>query len=160
MSNSFKDVLEFHTVAGQQRRATPELPESSSQEETDFFAHASKVVKQLSDKARTFTTSEAALRSRLILEETAELLEALSQNDLEGVADALVDLDYVVLGSGVTWGVNMNELHDEVHRANMAKFPGGKATLDENGKVIKPKGWKAPDVEGTLKTQTPLFTEE
>lgn len=159
--NPFEDVLEFHTVGGQQRRPLPELPILGSQKERNFYRQAEKVLSSLSDRCKNdFGDSEQALRMRLILEETAELLEALSEGNIEKTADALVDLNYVVLGAGVTWGINLAELHNEVHAANMRKFPGGKAIRDENGKVLKPEGWTGPDVEAVLENQTALFLEE
>ena len=42
-----------------------------------------------------------------------------------------------------------------VHAANMAKRDPetGKFLKREDGKIIKPKGWKAPDVEGEVVRQ-------
>lgn len=91
------------------------------------------------------------LRLRLISEELDEFRAALESDDLIGAADAIVDLLYVVYGAAVTFGIPIEEVFAEVHRANLAKlaWPGGRAERDD-GKVVKPEAWKPPDVEGVL----------
>lgn len=63
------------------------------------------------------------LRVNLIEEETKELIEAISQGNLVEVADALVDLQYVVAGAMLEFGFGeiSQELFDEVHRSNLSK---------------------------------------
>ena len=63
------------------------------------------------------------LRVSLIEEELRELKEAIENNDLVEVADALVDLEYVVLGAALEFGLTnvFEELFNEVHKSNMSK---------------------------------------
>lgn len=86
------------------------------------------------------------LRKRLIREEFNELIEAMEiRKDFVLIADALADLLYVVYGTAVSYGINMDPVSDEVHRSNMTKFgkPGEYAeTCDESGKSIKDAGGK------------------
>lgn len=91
------------------------------------------------------------LRRRLIQEEVEELEAAHRDQDLVAVADALADITYVVVGMAVEYGIPLAEVWAEVHRSNMAKFPGGQATYREDGKVVKPAGWQPPDVVGVLR---------
>ena len=70
--------------------------------------------------------------------------------DLPKAIDALADLDYVVEGSRLSFGVHGDAIADEVHRANMTKMGGGR---DEHGKVKKPEGWTPPDIEKCLRDQ-------
>ena len=86
-------------------------------------------------------------RVRLISEEFAELCKAHAFRNLPEFADGLVDLTWVVLGTAVVARLPFNELWEEVKRANMAK-EGGK--LDASGKLLKPPGWKPPDIESVL----------
>ncbi len=51
--------------------------------------------------------AQAALRSRLILEEYAETYAALQECDLVEAADGMADLRYVVLGTAVVYGVQL-----------------------------------------------------
>lgn len=74
-------------------------------------------------------------RIALIAEELAELKSALLVNDMIETVDALADLLYVVFGTAVELGVDIEPFFDEVHRSNMTKGGGHKR---EDGKLVKP----------------------
>jgi len=63
------------------------------------------------------------LRLALLKEELAELEEAVNSKDIKGVADALCDLQYVLSGAVLEFGLGdrFKELFDEVQRSNMSK---------------------------------------
>lgn len=63
------------------------------------------------------------LRVELISEELKELEEAIKDNDLVEVADALCDIQYVLSGAILEFGLGdkFKELFDEVQRSNMSK---------------------------------------
>ena len=65
----------------------------------------------------------SALRVELISEELKELAEAIKDNDLTEVADALCDIQYVLSGAILEFGMGdkFKELFDEVQRSNMSK---------------------------------------
>lgn len=88
------------------------------------------------------------LRIRLIDEERNELCQALGENDVVAVADALADLMYVVIGSALQWGIPLERVFAEVHRSNMTKDGGGKRA---DGKVIKGPNYEPPDIAGVLR---------
>jgi len=80
-----------------------------------------------------------------------ELLEDSRANlDLPAFTDALADLDYVVEGTRLEFGIDGEPVADAVHRANMAKLGGG---VDSRGKYQKPPGWRPPDVAAELLKQ-------
>jgi predicted HAD superfamily Cof-like phosphohydrolase len=60
--------------------------------------------------------------------------------------DADIDLAHVSIAAGYSLAHNFDGACQEVDRANMDKFPGGVVTKDENGKILKPLGWVAPDL--------------
>ena len=62
------------------------------------------------------------LKLDLILEEVQELRDACEQKDPVEVLDALADILYVVYGAGISFGFNMDEAFDRVHRSNMSKL--------------------------------------
>lgn len=93
------------------------------------------------------------LRKDLINEEFKELKEAMQKNDLVGIADAGADLMYVVLGTMVAYGIDIRPIWNEVQRTNLAKV-GGKTR--EDGKVMKPPNWQAPDLKTILENQTDI----
>lgn len=63
------------------------------------------------------------LRVSLIREELNELEEAIGNNDLVEVADALCDIQYVLSGAILEFGLGskFKTLFDEVQRSNMSK---------------------------------------
>jgi predicted HAD superfamily Cof-like phosphohydrolase len=86
------------------------------------------------------------LRLRLIREECDELDEAFARQDLNGVAKELADLLYVVYGTAVSCGIDMDPVFREVHRSNMSKVGGHKRP---DGKWIKPAHY-SPAVIGPI----------
>lgn len=67
--------------------------------------------------------------------------------DLPAFIDALADLDYVIEGTRLVFGVDGAPIASEVHRANMAKIANGAH------KPTKPADWTPPDIEGELRKQ-------
>lgn len=63
------------------------------------------------------------LRVALIAEELKELEEAIKDKDLVEVADALCDIQYVLSGAILEFGLGekFKDLFDEVQRSNMSK---------------------------------------
>ncbi|MFN5170752.1 MAG: hypothetical protein ACK5DD_14115 [Cyclobacteriaceae bacterium] len=63
------------------------------------------------------------LRVALLAEELKEMEHAIEQNDLVGVADALCDLQYVLSGAILEFGLQekFKALFEEVQRSNMSK---------------------------------------
>jgi len=75
------------------------------------------------------------LRINLLAEELDELKEALENNDMVETLDALIDLQYVLDGAFLSFGLQSvkQSAFDEVHRSNMSK-------LGEDGKPIRREG--------------------
>ncbi|UTA69374.1 nucleoside triphosphate pyrophosphohydrolase family protein [Emticicia sp. 21SJ11W-3] len=63
------------------------------------------------------------LRVSLIAEELKELEEAIEEKDIVAVADALADIQYVLAGAILEFGLGdkFRALFDEVQRSNMSK---------------------------------------
>ena len=93
------------------------------------------------------------LRRNLIDEEVnKELLPAIDRNDLPAIADGLADAIYVIVGTALEYGIPLDRVWEAVQRANMAKVDPatGKVQKRADGKVLKPDGWKSPDVAAIL----------
>ena len=87
------------------------------------------------------------LRIDLIKEELDELKEAMDNNDLLEVADALTDILYVTYGAGHAFGVNLDKCFDEVQNSNMSKLnKNGEPIYNESGKVMKGPNYFKPDL--------------
>lgn len=91
-----------------------------------------------------------ALRINLLAEELDELKEALDEGDVMGVLDALTDLQYVLDGAYLSFGLHhvKQVAFDEVHRSNMSKLgaDGKPIRRPEDGKVLKGPNYFEPDL--------------
>ena len=74
------------------------------------------------------------LRVSLLEEEVQELADAIKDNDLVEVADALADIQYVLSGAVLEFGMGQifQTLFDEVQRSNMSKACG---SMEEAGRT-------------------------
>ena len=119
MSN-FNKVKTFMNTYGQEVKNTPEFPDS-------------KIVQ---------------LRIDLIQEELNELKEAINNNDIVEVADALTDILYVTYGAGHSFGVDLDRCFNEVQNSNMSKLgEDGKPIYNESGKVMKGPNYFKPNIK-------------
>ncbi len=92
------------------------------------------------------------LRISLINEELEEFKQAIKNNDLKEVVDALTDILYVTYGAGHAFGVNLDECFDEVQKSNMSKLgDDGKPIYNETGKVMKGPNYFKPDLSKFIK---------
>tara|TARA_B100001123_G_scaffold439976_1_gene577945 strand:+ start:589 stop:960 length:372 start_codon:yes stop_codon:yes gene_type:complete len=92
------------------------------------------------------------LRISLISEELEEFKEAIKNNDLKEVADALTDILYVAYGAGHAFGINLDKCFDEVQQSNMSKLgDDGKPIYNDAGKVMKGPKYFKPDLSKFLK---------
>lgn len=93
--DSLNQVAEFHRTFGAPILDNPQIPEPK----------------------------RAKLRYDLLAEELKEFWEAVEQNDIVGVADALCDLQYVLSGAVLEFGLGEKfvDLFNEVQRSNLSK---------------------------------------
>ena len=93
-----------------------------------------------------------SLRISLISEELEELKQAILDNNILEVADALTDILYVTYGSGHAFGINLDKCFKEVQDSNMSKLDNnGKPIFNEYGKVMKGPNYFKPDLSKFLK---------
>ena len=87
------------------------------------------------------------LRIDLIKEELNELKEAMDNNDIKEVADALTDILYVTYGAGHAFGINLDKCFEEVQNSNMSKLgENGEPIYNDAGKVMKGPKYFKPDL--------------
>ena len=91
------------------------------------------------------------LRIDLIKEELHELTEAMQDENLLEVADALTDILYVTYGAGHAFGIDLDKCFEEVQNSNMSKLgEDGKPIYNEAGKVMKGPNYFKPDLSKYL----------
>jgi len=94
------------------------------------------------------------LRDRLHKEEWKELQDAWEDENLVEYADALCDLIYVLCGTAVSFGIDLDKCFREVHLSNMSKLDeDGTVHKDEYGKVIKGDGFFQPNLRDIIYPQ-------
>ena len=107
--------------------------------------------------------AERALRANLIYEETLEVIGALGLHTVEDGNDSLsapgqpepvleqikelCDLLYVIFGTAVQMGVDLQAFFDAVHENNMTKATG---PVRPDGKRLKPEGYTAVDLKPVM----------
>ena len=102
---------------------------------------------EVKDKPAFSTDKINKLRIDLIQEELEELTEAMKNNDLLEVADALTDILYVTYGAGHAFGIDLDKCFEEVQNSNMSKLDeNGKPIYNESGKVMKGPNYFKPDL--------------
>ena len=119
MKEAFRDVMQFMRACDQPIGQHPAFPPSD----------------------------RIGLRLSLNLEEMNEITTAIVKEDLEGVADGIADLVYVLLGMAVEFGIDLPAVWKQIQDANIAKASAGKAP---DGKQLKPDGWQPPDIASVL----------
>jgi predicted HAD superfamily Cof-like phosphohydrolase len=153
-------VEEFHIKFDQPNRDVPTIPPDDEirlrvrlvLEEAFEFAEAcleAPHLKRIKAEALSLATQKRWPDCVLFCGSTVRV-------DIEKAIDALADIDYVVAGSGLFFGVRGGPIADEVHAANMRKEGGDKY---EGGKIRKPAGWIGPDIRGALIKQGFVFPE-
>ena len=87
------------------------------------------------------------LRYDLIKEEVEELHQAIIDQDIKEVADALTDILYVAYGAGHAFGIDLDKCFKEVQDSNMSKLNSdGKPIYNEHGKVMKGPNYFKPNL--------------
>jgi predicted HAD superfamily Cof-like phosphohydrolase len=137
-------VVEFHKVMNQPILPTPQVPP-----EDRIRLRVALITEEF------FETLDSILVLDGAEEYAKEVIKAACKNarisvNIPGLADEMADLDYVVEGTRLEFGIDGGPIAAEVQRANMAKASGPVA---ENGKRLKPEGWTPPDIVGVLEKQ-------
>jgi predicted HAD superfamily Cof-like phosphohydrolase len=100
------------------------------------------------DQSVTGDESQYEMYRNLITEEYKELQEAVAANDRKEQLDALIDILVVTIGAIHSAGFNGEGAWKEVMQTNFNKIDKetGKVRKREDGKVLKPVGWVAPEL--------------
>lgn len=152
MDHYLKSVKEFHDAFGVKTPNNYGLPEHEKDVSDSMFEY-SNMMNNLGHKlhfsAKMYDKDVCLLRLQLIQEELSELALALSQKRIVDVLDALVDLQYVISGTILTFGLQdkFDAAFQEVHLSNMSKLENGKPLIDAAGRVKKGKDYFKPNLE-------------
>ena len=107
-----------------------------------------------SDTPVLLSNKDSMLRYALGKEELDEYIQAVGDEDLIEILDALADQLYILFGTVCKHGLQNHivQAFELVHQNNMSKLgPDGNPIVREDGKIIKPVGFKKVELKDILK---------
>ena len=152
----FEKHKEFHRVFGHPIANKPLLPEAACYARPLSRAYIKSIAEAIGDwvsalRLQNGGMSRRQLRISLMMEEFQEYLQAEIDNDLVEIADALADMCVIADGTAIEYGIPLDDVREEVHRANMSKLGAdGQPIYSDDGKIMKGPDYKAPDVARVL----------
>ena len=120
---------------------------------TNPFRDQEKFMRACDQSVDNFNADQFNMYLTLIEEEADELGEAIKNHNQVETLDALIDILVVTIGAIHSAGFDGEGAWKEVMATNFAKIDRdtGKVRKREDGKVLKPVGWTAPDLAPFLK---------
>jgi predicted HAD superfamily Cof-like phosphohydrolase len=120
---------------------------------TNPFRDQEKFMRACDQSVDSLNAAQFEMYKNLIEEEFNELVTAENDNDPVEQLDALIDILVVTIGAIHSMGADAEGAWKEVMRTNFAKIDHetGKVRKREDGKVLKPIGWTAPDLKPFIK---------
>jgi predicted HAD superfamily Cof-like phosphohydrolase len=114
---------------------------------TDVSVFLKAVGQELPSSPQQSVSEQAELYKKLIKEEVEEFWEAESASDDVEQIDACFDMMWVIVGYMKSRGWDCENIWDEGAKSNLSKIDpvSGKVIRREDGKILKPEGWKPPD---------------
>ena len=120
---------------------------------TNPFRDQEKFMRACDQSVGEVNEKQFDLYKNLIEEEFNELTTAEIANDRVEQLDALIDILVVTIGAIHSMGADAEGAWKEVMKTNFAKIDSetGKVRKREDGKVLKPLGWVAPELGQFIK---------
>lgn len=118
---------------------------------TKVFTDVGVFLKAVGQTSPPFVADESAqseLYKKLIKEEVEEFWEAEAASDEVEKIDACFDMIWVIVGYMKSRGWDCEGIWDEGAMSNLAKIDpvtGLVIRRPEDGKILKPEGWRPPD---------------
>lgn len=114
---------------------------------TKVFTDVQVFMTSVGQKIGKDNYDQADLYSSLIDEEYREYIDALREHDDAEIIDACFDMIWVIVGYARSRGWDMDKAWEHGAGTNLAKIDPttGLVRRREDGKILKPEGWKEPD---------------
>ena len=128
---------------------------------TNPFRDQEKFMRACDQSVDEFNSQQFELYKNLIEEEFNELVVAESNKNQVEQLDALIDILVVTIGAIHSMGADAEGAWKEVMRTNFAKIDKdtGKVRKREDGKVLKPDGWTAPNLKPFVSKEEALLKQ-
>lgn len=114
---------------------------------TDVAVFLKAVGQEIPNVPQQTVSAQAELYKNLIKEEVEEFWDADAASDDVEEIDACFDMMWVIIGYMKSRGWDCEAIWDEGAKSNLSKIDPvtGKVIRREDGKILKPEGWKPPD---------------
>jgi predicted HAD superfamily Cof-like phosphohydrolase len=114
---------------------------------TDVSVFLAAVGQEVPSAPQQTVSAQAELYKTLIKEEVEEFWEAEAASDDVEQIDACFDMMWVIIGYMKSRGWDCENIWDEGAKSNLSKIDPttGLVRRREDGKILKPEGWKPPD---------------
>jgi len=115
---------------------------------SNVFRDQEKFMRACGQSVGESNVEQYAMYLKLIDEEVGELHQAVLSGDRVEQLDALIDILVVTIGAVHSLGADSEGAWKEVMSTNFAKIDSltGRVRKREDGKVLKPVGWRPPEL--------------
>jgi predicted HAD superfamily Cof-like phosphohydrolase len=115
---------------------------------SNVFRDQAKFMNACGQSVGNSNVEQYAMYLKLIDEEVGELHQAVLAGDRVEQLDALIDILVVTVGAVQSLGADGEGAWKEVMSTNFAKIDSltGRVRKREDGKVLKPVGWRPPEL--------------
>lgn len=158
----YKDSLEYHTafppgewkaVSVYETKIEKDVPGEDLFDEIALFMRAGG--QPVPDSPTPGAPTDVTTFIERTQDELGETYDGWMMNNTAEVVDGFLDTAYVAITGAIrVAGVKKaRECWEAILRANTSKIDGtyGETVTDpDTGKILKPEGWKAPDIKGIL----------
>jgi len=122
---------------------------------TNPFKDQARFMRACNQPTGAWNEPQFNLYTKLIQEEVDELWAANAAANPTECLDALIDIMVVTIGAIHSLGVDGEGAWAEVMRSNLDKIDPitGFVKKREDGKVLKPEGWKPPELDQFIQTR-------
>lgn len=145
VDSPYEMVKDFHQSFNLPVLDKPELPEKlNSIDFRDIIYKLSTELEWAEVRLKEIDAkgNQRLVRMRLLIEEFAEYVNAEIDDDIVEVADSLGDMQYIINGTALVYGIPLDDVYKDIHNNNMSKLgPDGKPVI-VNGKVQKPADYQ------------------
>ena len=156
MTSNYLQVRQFTNAvrAARGMEPCPDVPSPLSLGEIEFIVKMalSELCELIDTRSDSSEHTIELLKSWIGVDPSKHVKLNSDSELIAAQADSFVDIWYYFLDCCCKKGINLSEIFELVHDANMRKIVNGKIVLRESdGKVLKPENWQEANVVGYFK---------
>lgn len=153
MFSALQDVADFHKACDIPMLSSPGIPDR------DRVELRISLIEEEVNKELIAALHRVRQVSDVIRNSDVDTVVNWKTKSLVEIADGIADSIYVLIGTALEFGIPLDDVWDKVQESNMDKVDPatGKVRKREDGKVLKPEGWKPPDIAEVITRASTRF---